>query len=571
MPPLREIAAVKPLGLLQLLGKALVRQFGNAVGFGVAGDVAVGVGEEVWDEWKRDKNEQQRRDELAALVQMAAQEFRRQVEEVVREVAGRQPEEVRRNVARRLEELPDNLRQSLRRPDDPSGQSVPPGTPLQQAEDLASLLSGNLRDAGPDLAPPPRITLTLANGPHKGRSVAFEERTTCVVGRGKSCYLRFPKDDHYRAISQLHCLLDINPPDIRVRDLGSLGGTYVNGSLLGRRPKGMDRNEALKQALVERDLKDGDELRLCEKGAAVFRVSITPHNQAQDVRGLGGTVQVPASDRVAIPGYTVLKELGRGGMGCVWLARQDSTGRLAAVKIMLPQVAVDERARSRFLLEMHNNRILNHPNVVRVEDYGFSPGYFFLTLEYCDGGSAARLMDQCGGVLPQEQAIHITLQALDGLDYAHNVFAPGRGLVHRDLKPANLFLSSSGSACVAKVGDYGFAKAFDDAGLSGFTHTGARAGGTAKFMARQQAIDFKYAKPEVDVWAMAASLYNMLTGAVPRDFPPGRDPLLVVLETPAVPILRRKPSLPKRLAEVIDRALVEEPEIPFKAALESAL
>jgi eukaryotic-like serine/threonine-protein kinase len=87
-------------------------------------------------------------------------------------------------------------------------------------------------------------------------------------------------------------------------------------------------------------------------------------------------------------------------------------------------------------------------------------------------------------------------------------------------------------------------------------------------MARQQVIDFKYAEPEVDVWAIAASLYNMLTGAVPRDFPKDRDPWLVVLETPPVPIRRRKPSLPKELAEVIDQALVEEPEIPFKTAAE---
>ena len=272
--------------------------------------------------------------------------------------------------------------------------------------------------------------------------------------------------------------------------------------------------------------------------------------------------------RIAIPGYTVLKELGRGGMGAVWLARHDGTGQLAAVKVMLPQVAADERAVNRFRREVNNTRILKHPNVVRVEDASFLNGAFFLVLEYCDGGSAAGLMEQCGGVLPPDQAVQITLQALDGLHYAHNLYGPGYGLVHRDLKPANLFLSGSGSACVAKVGDFGLAKAFDVAGLSGFTRTGERAGGTAKFMARQQVIDFKYAGPEVDVWAMAASLYNMLTGAVPRDFPPAA--------TRGWPCWRRRPSpsgganpsLPRGVAEVIDRALVEEPEIPFKTAAE---
>ena len=181
---------MRPLAILNCVGKALVRQLGNVVGFGVAGNVVVGVGEEVWDEWKREKNEQQRRDEVEAVVRMAAQEFRRQVEEVVREVAAGQPEEVRLGVARRLEDLPEKLRQSLRRPDDPSGQSVPPGLPLREADDLALLLSGN---AEPNLSPPPRVTLTLASGPDKGRQFVFEERTLCIVGRERTAIRAFPK------------------------------------------------------------------------------------------------------------------------------------------------------------------------------------------------------------------------------------------------------------------------------------------------------------------------------------------------------------------------------------------
>jgi eukaryotic-like serine/threonine-protein kinase len=150
------------------------------------------------------------------------------------------------------------------------------------------------------------------------------------------------------------------------------------------------------------------------------------------------------------------------------------------------------------------------------------------------------------------------------LHYAHNALGPGRGLVHRDLKPANLLLSGSGRAGVVKVGDYGLAKAFDDAGL---TRTGETAG-SPHYMTREQVSNFKYAKPEVDVWAMAASLYAMLTGVPPRVFAKGRDPWLVVLEAPPVPIRRREPSVPQDLAEVIDWALVEVPEITFKTAAE---
>jgi hypothetical protein len=579
-----EIPRMRVVPILKCFAKHVVQQAGNLAGFGL-GDLA----DEVWKEWNKDKDEAARRAELEAVVQMAADEFRQQVEEVIRAVAAEQPDEVRRAVSHRLEQLPELLRQSLRRPDDPSGQSVPPGMPLRQAQDLALLLSGCRFSPTQDLPPPARVTLTLGNGADKGRQFIFEERSSCIVGRQDECHPRFPDDEQHRTISRHHCLLDVNPPDICVRDLGSRGGTYVNGKLLDKRPEGMDRDEAMKQRFSERPLQDGDELRLCEYGAAVFRVTVTSPPTCEipicarcgrDVTGQAGANrpgtflcaechqnQGGAVEEVAVKGYTILKELGRGGMGSVWLARHDRTGRLAAVKLMLPQVAADERAVQRFLREMTNTRILNHPNVVRVEDSGFSRGVFFLTLEYCDGGSAADLMKQRGGVLSVDEAVEITLQSLEGLHYAHNVLGTGRGLVHRDLKPANLLLYGSGSGRVVKVGDYGLSKAFDDAGLSGGTRTG-EAAGTPHFMARQQVIDFKCAKPEVDVWAMAASLYYLLTGAMPRDFPKDRDPWLVVLETMPVPIRRRKPSLPKNLAEVIDRALVEEPEMPFQTAAE---
>jgi serine/threonine protein kinase len=280
----------------------------------------------------------------------------------------------------------------------------------------------------------------------------------------------------------------------------------------------------------------------------------------------------------AIQGYEVVRELGRGGVGAVYLARHTQTREQVALKILLPRVAVDDIARKRFLREADNTRTLKHPYVVQLRDAGCCEGAFFLMLEYCDGGSLDDLLRQRGEPLAVDKALPIILQALDGLDYAHNAdipyvrrpdgsFGPGRGLVHRDIKPHNLFLTGSGHGRVAKVGDYGLAKAFDSAGLSGYTRTGS-ASGTPLFMPRQQLINFKYARPEVDVWAMAASLYYLLTGTTPRVFPQRTDWCRVVLESPAVPIRKRVASLPPRLAEVIDQALIDRPAIPFQTAAE---
>jgi serine/threonine-protein kinase len=278
---------------------------------------------------------------------------------------------------------------------------------------------------------------------------------------------------------------------------------------------------------------------------------------------------------VAIQGYTVVRELGRGGMGAVYLARHDATGEQVALKVMLPQVAADARARDMFLRETENTKALKHPNIVLLRDSGCSDGTFFLTLEFCDGGSADKLMPKRGN-LGVDEALQIVLQALDGLEYAHNAevpcvklangsVGPGHGLVHRDIKPANIFLCGSQGSWIAKVGDYGLAKAFDTAGLSGQTRTGTVAG-TPVFMPRQQVINFKFAKPEVDVWAMAACFYNMLTCAAPRDFVRGQDPWRIVLQTEPVPIRNRNPSIPQRLAEVIDQALIDRPSLHFKTA-----
>ncbi|NES02051.1 MAG: protein kinase [Okeania sp. SIO2F4] len=430
-----------------------------------------------------------------------------------------------------------------------------------------------------------QVKLTIIQGSLIGKEFIFEERTICIIGRHKDCNPRLPSDQKHRTISRYHCILDINPPDVRVRDFGSRNGTYVNGKKIGQRQPHHTPEAAAKIQFPEYDLKSGDQIKL---GKTIFQVSIEaetempPEMVSLPKTSLAETVELSVSpprlgsnNLITIPGYRTIKLLGKGGCGEVYLARNNSTQKLIALKTMLPEVATHPQAINRFVREIENTKALNHKNVVQLKDYSYSDRQFFFTLEYCNGGSILNLLERCGYRLSINMAVPIILQALDGLDYAHNAeipyvkkadgsFGKGKGLVHRDIKPANIFLSNINSSTVVKIADYGLAKAFDLAGLSGQTITGNK-GGTFPFMPRQQMIDFKYVKPEVDVWAIAATLYNMLTGVYPRDFV-GKDPILTVLQTKPVPIRKRNIAIPQSLAEVIDLALIDEPEIYFKTA-----
>ncbi len=494
---------------------------------------------------------------------------------------------------------------------------------------------------------PARITLRMTKGQLSGQQFVFAERTCCIIGRDEECWPRLPHDDEHLAVSRHHCLLDINPPDIRIRDFGSLNGTWVNGRKIGQREEHMSPEDGARMPFAEHDLKDGDEITL---GKTVFRVAVhvpaycaecaaelaeeqrepdvyrcatcrqkvaaakqpapPPLPQPPRCAKCGRDVVAEAGrdrpgvficaacredpfkllqqlleaaksgdkDLVAIQGYTVERELGRGGMGAVYLARRERSGEQVALKVMLPRVAAHPRATEMFLREIENTKALKHRHVVELRDVGCSRGTFFFTCEFCDGGSVDKLLQRRGGRLTIQEAAPIILETLEGLHYAHHAPLPqiklqdggyghGRGLVHRDLSPHNIFLAGTNGSRVAKVGDYGLAKAFDTAGLSGQTRTGAIAG-KPWFMPRQQVRNYKYTQPEVDVWAAAACLYFMVAGCFPRDFSRGQDVWKTVLSTDPIPIRRRETSIPKRLADVIDTALTDRPRIIFTSAAE---
>lgn len=453
-----------------------------------------------------------------------------------------------------------------------------------------------------------QVTLVIDSGPAGlGQGFSFAQPQRCLVGRDAACQLLLEDPRSPPLVGRRHCELILEPPSVLVRDLDSLNGTFINGQLLG--------NRASPSVSLGR-LFDGDVLGVADyrllvrtsPAACAGCLEVIPDDPG-DSRTLGGRRLCPsclsAANAEGLPSlpsvglddavsrllrqarrelpvlqmlrdYDVERELGRGGMGAVYLVRHAQTGERLALKVMLGQHRAREDSLRRFLREIDNTRALRHRHVVSAFDSGSEGDTLFFTMEYCQGGNLEQLVRQRGTVAVPE-AVGLIVQVLDALSYAHDVELPSvplsgggsrsaRGLVHRDLKPGNLLLTA-GPAPIVKVADFGLAKAFELAGLSGHTSSGTLLG-TPSFCPRQQMINARDVGPEVDVWATAACLYYLLTRSYVRHHPAGDDVLTTIMQQPVVPIRRRRPDLPEALADLIDHALVEEPAVPAWSAAE---
>ncbi|MDB4664535.1 protein kinase [bacterium] len=201
--------------------------------------------------------------------------------------------------------------------------------------------------------------------------------------------------------------------------------------------------------------------------------------------------------------YTTEGILGKGGMGEVLLATDTRLNRKVAIKRILGSAARSKTAVNRFLTEAQSIAALNHPNIVQIYDYGRAKDGPFLIMEFVEGSS---LLDKCReGAVPLEEAIDLTCQLCDGLSKAH-----AANIVHRDIKPANVLLTTDG---VPKLTDFGLAK--DEAADTGMTLAGAVIG-TLDFMPPEQRKDAALTDARSDLWSLAATLYQMVTGEPPR-------------------------------------------------------
>jgi tetratricopeptide (TPR) repeat protein len=255
-----------------------------------------------------------------------------------------------------------------------------------------------------------------------------------------------------------------------------------------------------------------------------------------------------------VPGYEILEELGKGGMGVVYKARHEQLGNLVALKMILAGTYANDQDVARFLAEAEAVAHLQHPNIVRLLEFGRHEGLPYFTLEFMAGGSLSDKL-QKEPLLPTEAA-RVVEQLARGMAHAHQA-----GIIHRDLKPANVLLAADGTP---KISDFGLVKRVE-AG-SGITHTGDVMG-TPSYMAPEQARgQSKHVGPAVDVYALGAILYECLTGRPPFKGPTNWDTLAQVVAEDPVPPSRLQPKVPRDLETICLKCLRKEPAGRYPSA-----
>jgi serine/threonine-protein kinase len=545
------------LTLLHLIGRGLLEGLDDRARLAGA----------VWSAWSAARDESAQRAEWQSIVGASPEDLRQSLGQVVVQLTVDRPAEDRQALANALVEVVLRLRRGATEP--------------AKADDLLVFLPDPLPvlPVDPTIGDEAALVLRVTSGPHAGRMFRFTGHDTFLVGRSKQAHFNLGPDDRY--FSRVHFMIEANPPHARLVDMGSHNGTHLNGK----------RVEAL-SILTEGDrIQAGHTVLSVSLPGALALSRLPPAPEPPTLPGLPPTVQWTAPTRrgepcrvcnpgtggtsfpvcqacqeqmeavpQVVPGYRMVRELGRGGMGVVHLAVREGDDAVLAVKTVIPALAGTRDQVERFLREARILEALDHPHIVAFREMGEANGLLYFAMDYVPGNDAACLVRQ-HGPLDVDRALRLIAPILQALDYAH-----AKRFVHRDVKPANILVSCQDSEEHASLADFGLARVYQASQLSGLTMTGA-VGGTPAFMAPEQVTSYRDVRPAADQYAAAATLYNLLTGEHTHDFAPSvHERLGQLLHEDPIPIQERRDDLPDALSQVIHRALAREPQRRFSDA-----
>lgn len=322
----------------------------------------------------------------------------------------------------------------------------------------------------------------------------------------------------------------------------------------------------LTRSFVKRTLDAGlleiDDIKKVVASLLAADQRFTPESLAEGLVGAGLLTKWHAAKLLAgksggfyLGSYKLLRPLGKGGMGVVYLAEHHVMKRLMALKILPPDASADGRRIELFKSEARACAQLDHPNIVRAYDFAESGEKLYIVMEYVDGIDL-HLAVQRDGVMTVEDTVDALMQATSGLAHAHE-----RGIVHRDIKPSNLLVRTDG---VVKLSDLGLARiGVGEAGEP----IRKKLMGTTDFISPEQAINGKTVGFTADIYSLGCTVYYMLTGSPP--FTGTAAERLAKHQTIPIPDVREcRPDCPPSLVDLIERMTAKRPQDRPKSAVE---
>ncbi len=284
-------------------------------------------------------------------------------------------------------------------------------------------------------------------------------------------------------------------------------------------------------------------------------------NDEPGPKASAGTLPPDLADH---PDYQIVRELGRGGMGVVYLAHNRLMGRDEVLKIVSKHLIERKGVLERFSREIRSAAKLMHPNIVHAYSAFRSGESVVFAMEYVQGLDLAKLV-KSKGPMSVAHASYFVHQAALGLQHAHE-----QGMVHRDIKPGNLMLTRKGDKSIVKVLDFGLAKATRESPLEGgLTHEGQMLG-TPDFIAPEQIRDAQSAGIQADIYSLGCTLYYLLTGGPPFEATSLYDLLQAHFSMDAQPLNLVRPEVPAELAALVSKMMAKDVGRRFQTPAEVA-
>jgi formylglycine-generating enzyme required for sulfatase activity/serine/threonine protein kinase len=281
---------------------------------------------------------------------------------------------------------------------------------------------------------------------------------------------------------------------------------------------------------------------------AAWPPAATAKKDAQSLESLGLPPALAESTD-----YEVIKALGQGGMGIVYLARNRAMDRLEVLKVVSKALLDRPGARERFQQEIRAAARLLHPNIVAAHSVPHLGDLLVFAMEYVDGQDLAQVLKR-RGPLPITNATFYAHQAALGLQHAHE-----KGMVHRDIKPGNLMLAIEGKKHVVKILDFGLAKATSEKAIDGALTKSGQMLGTPDYIAPEQALDAQKADIRADIYSLGCTLYFLLSGHAPFQGVNLMEILLAHHQTHAQPLNLARADVPAELAAIVAKMMAKDP------------